>query len=168
MSENDVNLQKWAFIAEISGAAAVVVSLLFVGYQIMQSNEQAALNTRALEMTAYQQLIDGISDFNVLTIENEVLRSARQKLRSGKELNADESEVINAFLYLAYRNGDLAFHQYEQEIIDEDRLRSGLGLLINLLQLPFVQAHWEQAKSGFTKSYQEYIDGLIDEFDRAE
>lgn len=163
-----MSLQKWAFIAEISGAAAVVVSLLFVGYQIMQSNEQAALNTRALEMTAYQQLIEGISDFNVLTIENEALRSARQKLRGGEELSADEAEIINAFLYLAYRNGDLAYLQYDQNIIDEERLLSGLGLLKNLLELPYVQAHWEQAKPGFTVSYQVFVDDLINEIERTD
>ena len=163
-----MSLQKWAFVAEISGAAAVVVSLLFVGYQIMQSNEQAALNTRALEMAAYQQLIEGISDFNVLTIENETLRSARQKLRGGEELNADEAEIINAFLYLAYRNGDLAYLQHERGIVDEERLRSGLGLLINLLELPFVQAHWERAKPGFTAAYQNFVDDLIDEINRAD
>ena len=44
--------RKWALIAEILGAVAVVVSLGFVGYQLQQSNEQAALNTRALELAA--------------------------------------------------------------------------------------------------------------------
>jgi len=161
-----VNLQKWAFIGEISGAVAVVVSLVFVGYQLKQSNEQAALNTRALEQTAYQQLIEGISDFNILTIENASLRIARNKLESGEQLDSDEEDVINAFLYLAYRNGDLAYLQFEKGFIDEERLRSGMGLLVNLLSLPSVQAHWNQAKFGFTASYQIFIDGLIEEFNR--
>ena len=165
-----MNLQKWALIGEISGAAAVVVSLVFVGYQLMQSNEQAALNTRALEQTAYQQLIQGISDFNVLTIENSELRSARQKLRAGEQLDSDsdEWEVINAFIYLAYRNGDLAYLQYQQGFIDEERLISGLGLLVNLLDLPFVQAHWKQARPGFTESYQTFVDKLIEEANEAD
>ena len=163
-----MNLQKWALIGEISGAAAVVLSLMFVGYQLMQSNDQAALNTRALELTAYQQLIEGISDFNILTIENIELRSARQKLRAGEQLGSDEREVINAFIYLAYRNGDLAYLQYQQGIIDEERLRSGLGLLVDLLDLPFVQAHWNQARAGFTESYQSFVDKLIEEANDAE
>ena len=47
-----MNLQKWALVGEISGAVAVVVSLVFVGYQLTQSNEQSAQNTRALELAA--------------------------------------------------------------------------------------------------------------------
>jgi len=162
-----VNLQKWALIGEISGAVAVVVSLVFVGYQLKQSNEQSAQNTRALELSAYQQLIDGISDFNALTIENIELRVARQKLRAGAQLDSDEMEVINAFIYLAYRNGDLAYLQYQRGLIDEERLRSGLGLLVNLLDLPFVQAHWKQARSGFTESYQSFVNKLIEEANQA-
>jgi hypothetical protein len=158
-----VNLQKWALIGEISGAVAVVVSLLFVGYQLKQSNEQAAQNTRALQLAAYQQLIEGISDFNILTIENTKLRTARRKLEDGEQLDSDEKDVINAFIYLAYRNGDLAYMQYQQEIIDEERLRSGLGLLVNLLYLPSVQSHWIQARAGFTEEYQAFVDKLIEE-----
>ena len=158
-----MNLQKWALIGEISGAVAVVVSLLFVGYQLKQSNEQAAQNTRALQLAAYQQLIVGISDFNVLTIENSKLRTARRKLEDGEQLDSDEMDVINAFIYLAYRNGDLAYFQYQQKIIDEERLRSGMGLLVNLLDLPFVQAHWKHARTGFTEEYQAFVDRLIEE-----
>ena len=87
----------------------------------------------------------------------------RLKIRRGEPLNPNEIEIINAFLYPAYRNGDLAYLQYERGVIDEERLRSGLGLLINLLYLPEVQGHWNRARRSFTKSYQEYIDKLIED-----
>ncbi len=98
------------------------------------------------------------------------MRSARQKLRAGEQLDSDsdEWEVINAFIYLAYRNGDLAYLQYQQGFIDEERLISGLGLLVNLLELPFVQAHWKQARPGFTESYQTFVDNLIEEANEAD
>jgi len=156
-------LRKWALIAEILGAVAVVVSLGFVGYQLQQSNEQAALNTQALERAAYQQLVDGISEFNLTTIQSPELRSARQKLESGVELTTDEKFLMNAFLFLAYRNGDLAYLQYQQGIIDEQMLLSGLGLLINYLYYPWVQAHWERLQVGFVDSYRDYINQLIAE-----
>ena len=163
-----MNLQKWALTAEILGAVAVVVSLGFVGYQLQQSNEQAALNTQALERAAYQRLIDGITEFNLTTIQSPELRVAREKLYSGAELTTVEASVLNAFLYLAYRNGDLAYLQYQQGIIDEQRLLSGLGLLTNFLHLPLVQAHWEVAQLGFVDSYRDYINQLITEFNQNE
>ena len=161
-----MNLKKWALLAEILGGIAVVVSLMFVGYQVQQSNEQAALNTTALQVTAYQQLVDGISGFNVQTIQNSELRSVRMKVDAGaeiEELNPEEQEILNAFLYLAYRNGDLAYLQYKKGIIDEDRLRSGMGLLVNYLEIPTVRRHWDQAKDGFVAEYRNYIDHLVEE-----
>jgi hypothetical protein len=169
--EIDLDLKKAALIAEISGAAAVVVSLIFVGYQLKQSNEQAALNTEALRLTAYQQLIDGISDFNTLTIENSEIRSIRTRLRNGEsldDLNPDEWEVMNAFLYLQYRNADLAYLQYQAQIMNEERLRSGLGLLLPMLYLPTIQDHWNRSKGGFVPEFRSYIDDLVEEINSKE
>jgi len=47
-------------------------------------------------------------------------------------------------------------------MIEEDRLISGMGILVNLLELPTVQSHWEQRKSGFVAEYRDYIDELIE------
>lgn len=152
-----MKLEKWALIAEIVGGIAIVVSLIFVGFEVRQ-------NTQATQIAAYQQLINGISEFNTQTLANPELRAVRIKLDAGtriEELNPDEQQVINAFLYLAYRNGDMAYMQYRSGIIGEERLISGMGILVNLLELPTVQMHWNQRKSGFVAEYRAYIDELI-------
>ena len=160
-----MDLKKWALLAEVLGGIAVVISLIFVGFQVQQSNEQAALNTNALRLTAYAQLIDGIDEFNIQTLQNAELRSVRIKLEAGTqvdELNPDEQQIINAFLFLAYRNGDLAYMQYRQGVIDEERLISGMGLLVNYLAIPTVRAHWDRVKMGFVAEYRSYIDQLVE------
>ncbi len=160
-----MDLKKWALLAEVLGGIAVVISLIFVGLQVQQSNEQAALNTDALRLAAYAQLIDGISDFNIQTLQNAELRAVRNKLDAGAqidELDPDEQQIIKAFLYLAYRNGDLAYMQYSQGIIDEQRLLSGMGLLVDYLAMPTVKAHWDQNKQGFVAEYRNYIDQLVE------
>ena len=146
--------RNWRTVAQLSGIAAVVVSLLLVVYELRQT--QISIN-----VAAYQQLIENISEFNLTTIENPEIGIVREKVRLGVPLNRDDASIYNAFLYLAYRNGDLAYLQYEQGIIDEQRLRSGLGLLINSLQEPIVQKHWEGAQAGFVASYRDYINQLI-------
>jgi hypothetical protein len=161
-----LDLKKWALLAEVLGGIAVVISLIFVGLQVQQSNEQAALNTDALRLTAYAQLIDGISDFNIQTLQNAELRAVRNKLDAGAqidELDPDEQQIIGAFLYLAYRNGDLAYMQYSQGIIDEERLLSGMGLLVDYLAMPTVRTHWDQAKQGFVAEYRNYIDQIVED-----
>ena len=99
------------------------------------------------------------------SIEAEIQRLAHEAIAA---LNTDEASILNAFLFLAYRNGDLAYLQYQQGFIDEQRLLSGLGLLINFLYLPLVQAHWEDNQEGFVDSYRDYINQLIAEINQGE
>jgi len=40
-------------------------------------------------------------------------------------------------------------------------LHTGMGVLINLLQEPVVQAHWNSSQLAFVESYREYINQLI-------
>lgn len=62
------------------GLIAVIASLIFVGIETRNGAIQAELNTEALEMTAYQQMIDSINEMNALAIENPQLRNAIRKV----------------------------------------------------------------------------------------
>ena len=61
--------QKFVPIAEIASAVAVVISLVFVGLEIRNSAEQSNLNTQALQISAYQSLMESISVMNVVSLE---------------------------------------------------------------------------------------------------
>jgi len=55
---------------EAISATAVIVTLGLVTLELRASTAQAALNTRALEVAAYQDLISQISDLSRISIEN--------------------------------------------------------------------------------------------------
>lgn len=67
-------------VLESIGLIAVIASLIFVGIETRNGAIQAELNTEALEMTAYQQMIDSINEMNALAIENPQLRNAIRKV----------------------------------------------------------------------------------------
>ena len=73
---NSEKLQKWALIAEVIGGLAVVITLGIVAFELNQSTKQQELNTSALEITAYQELINSIIDINTLVITVPELRRA--------------------------------------------------------------------------------------------
>ena len=54
MSSNTEQLQKWALIAEITGALAIIFSLIYVGYELND-------NTRALEQQSIQNRADTLN-----------------------------------------------------------------------------------------------------------
>lgn len=53
--------EQWKDLMEGTGFVAIVASLIFVGLETRHSAMQAELNTRALQIAAYQDLIDNNS-----------------------------------------------------------------------------------------------------------
>jgi hypothetical protein len=146
------------------GFIAIIASLVFVGIETRNSTKQAVLNTQALEIAAYQELMDNIAEMNILIIQDPEVAAFMHKVYStSEELTELEQFRFSRAAYLRFRHGDMAFFQYQRGAIDEARLRSSLQVLN--LSNPRVRAFWEQVKRNFVGPYSAYIDQLIDEKD---
>ena len=153
-----MNRQQWKDLLEGIGLLAIVASLVFVGIETRNSTKQSELNTQALEIAAYQALMNNIDDMNKLSLESPLAAPVLM------ELWDDESEDVQEFqkaraLYLLFRHGDLAFFMYERGAIDEDRLLSALAPLP--ISTKDGREFWEAKKGSFTKNYRNYVDWLI-------
>ena len=157
--------EQWKDIFDVVGGIAIVASLIFVGLETRSSARQAELTRQALEISAYQELINSISQQSTFFVENPDLRSAWAKTENGQttELSDDESAMIGIFLFMRFRHGDMAYFQYERGAIDEDRLRTALNPIRPLLSRPFVKDWWSRRQESFVAPYIEYIDRMIEE-----
>jgi len=156
-------LQTWALVAEIIGGIAVVLSLIFVGFQIQQSSEEIAMNTRALEATAYQNLIAQIESMNTLVIQDPEFADLYNRMMNRESpTNSVERQRIVAFIIMAIRHGDLAFKQYQNELLTKESLDSVLTPLLAFLQLMRpAKPIWEQFRPALNADYVNYIDEQI-------
>ena len=104
----------WKDTAELIGIAAIVLSLIFVGVETRNGSKQTELNTRALEMSAYQQLVESISEMNKLGIqEPEVGEAARKLTQTPDKLTDRERGILESMMWLRFRHGDMAYFQFE-------------------------------------------------------
>ena len=142
-------------IRETLAALGVIASMGFVGWEIQQ-------NTRSAQVSAYQDLIGQISQLVTLTFEDPefgiLLREETAFAGSTTEL---EDTQVDAYLWLLFRHGDMAFYQYERGLLSAERLRSAMNPTTQRLRQPFVQDWWERRKSSFAPEYQEYVDNVI-------
>jgi hypothetical protein len=123
-------LKEFALVAEIISALAVVAGLIFVGLEISQSTDQAMLNTRAVEVAAYQDLIGQIIEINRDAMKDPELLDI---IIRGSANQIDPSETIEnqryfRFIVINARHADLACFQYEQGLISLERLASALAV----------------------------------------
>ena len=154
--------EQWKDLLEGIGFLAIIASLVFVGIETRNSTQQAELNTRALEIAAYQDLIDNISELNALVVESPDVASFMYRIFTTDEPFTEEEQfVFTRAMFLRFRHGDMAYFQFERGAIDEERLRSVLRP-INMGE-PRVQEFWARYKRNFVESYRNYIDGVIEE-----
>jgi len=82
------SLQDWASIAEILGAAAIVISLIYVAYEIRE-------NTMALWVASRQALAAGDLTYFQTAIDPSIVAQGLAKDRQGVELSdLEESQLI--------------------------------------------------------------------------
>ena len=154
--------EQWKDWLEGIGFLAIIASLIFVGIETRNSTQQAVLTTQAMEIAAYQELMDNIAELNAHVVQDEEVAAFLYKAyATSEELTRLEEFRLSRNLFQRFRHGDIAYFQYERGVIDESRLRSSLNVL--MLGHPRVQAFWSDAKGSFVEPYQEYVDQLIAE-----
>jgi len=112
-----VALEQIYFVSQIVAATAVVVSLLFVGYQIRQNSENLRLNTRAFQVSAYHQAIEQIKDAWFQPDLSDLLTRAR----AGEDTLSDAEHLRLSVLLSANLFGhEITMHLAEQGVIDRE------------------------------------------------
>ena len=155
-----MNRQNRKDLLEAIGFLAIIGSLYFVGAETQNSAKQTALNTQAVEIAAYQALTANIAAMNAIGLANVDAAAINVEMRDGPPDSAPKLQLMNAF-FMQFRHGDIAYFMYERGVIDEERLRSTLRPLP--LRGPTGLEFWNNNKYVFVKSYQQYVDTLIEE-----
>jgi hypothetical protein len=146
-------------ILEIVSAIAVVISLVFVGLEIRNSSKQTEQNTQALQVAAYQDLIGRIVEINTIGIQQSTTIETLIALESPTE---QQVEQLNGFLWIIFRHGDMAYFQFENGAINEERMLSAMTPLLARLKYTYVSERWDNVKEmSFVPSYRRYVDSQI-------
>ncbi len=146
---------------QIASAAAVVLSLAFVGLEVRESARQTELNTQSLQVSAYQDLIAQIGAMNERGMDNPELSLLIAETSSFEEISGIEEEQVWSNLMLIARHGDMAFYQYELGMLTEERLESALGPLKSAVCMPVFRHFWSFSGHNFVASYREFVDNKI-------
>ncbi len=163
-----MNQKRFKDVLEGVGLIAVIASLIFVGIETRNGAIQAELNTEALEMAAYQQLIDSINEMNALAIGHSQLRSAIRKVHEDQvDLTEEEKSVFDYWLWMRIRHGDMAFFQFERGVIDESRLGSVMPPMIDLLRHPYAGSLWQTRQENFVPAFRDYVNAILVEIERS-
>ncbi|MBE9533524.1 MAG: hypothetical protein IMF03_00885 [Proteobacteria bacterium] len=150
-----LKLSEWASIAEIIGAFAVVISLLYVGVQVNDSTSavraasandvNVALQSWYLEIGTDQQTSEL---FYTALISEEALS------------NEEEFQFLMMLhgAFLAFQNSYLLA---EEGTIDLELREAITAAIVGIKNLPGMRRYWRQRKSYLHSGFADYVDQLL-------
>lgn len=147
-------LRKWALVAELVAAGGVIVSLAFVGLQLMQSN------TLARE-AAEQRQIEAIGNLSRIIAENPHIAGAIAKLDAGETPNPAELVAVTSLELYAQRTWEALYFQYRAGRVDPELWEAQRKLARTIQSRPLSQTIWAQEKQFFSKSYRDFRDNEV-------
>ena len=162
---NNDRLKKWALISEIVGGIAVVVSLVFLILEIKHNTRESQLNTQAIEISVYNDLISNIMSINENIIEEGDFAEIVVKANNGDELSEVEAMRYGSQLMNLLRHGDVAYFQYKKNAIDTDRLRSIIAIIRGKFKTDYAKEIWLKVMEGeaFDREYLNYLNNYFKE-----
>ena len=146
-------LNQWLMLIANLG---VITGIGVLAWEIRQ-------NTLSQEAAAYQDLIGRIVDLNQAAVNDPEQADLMVKAADGVEMSRNESMRYYIFIVNWMRHGDMAYFQFEQGFISEERLRSALAPLQSLLANPGAKAAFARAKvqGAFSDEYMDYLEEFL-------
>lgn len=140
---------------ELVAAIAVVLSLLFVGYELQQNNR------RQVQATT-QELVNAYTDIGTLMSQHADLRCAYAKgIRDFSSLSGTEALAFSAYLVSLWRLREDLYFQYLDGSVNPEIWSGFEAATREVMQYPGFQQWFEFRRHWFSERFQAYIDGMM-------
>ncbi|TNE37206.1 MAG: hypothetical protein EP347_08435 [Alphaproteobacteria bacterium] len=124
-----MTLEGLYFIAQILSAIAVIVSLIFVGYQLRDNTREQRLRRYHENLTVQNTILDFMSD---IEMSEGFLKGV---FEPNSQTQAEYVQFTSMYLK-AFNTYDVLRHMHEEGAISEDILRSYEGYIYSGLNTP--------------------------------
>jgi len=138
-------------LAEAFAAIGVIVSLIYLALQIQQ-------NTNALRASSYQDVANGVTEFQMLVAQNKSL--ARIYLKGAEDpgqLTPEERTQFGMYLGMYFARFDTALELYHRGMIDDKAMTPYTRFMLYTLKMPGVADYWKQYQHFFSDDMRSYI-----------
>ena len=153
-----IDWQVAAAISEVVGAVAVVISLVYLAYQVRQ-------NTRAIRGSTLDAITDHQQD--ELRWSAEISHIWKKALDAPDTLTFDESWQLGEWTNAAFTARQNEFHQYRHGLLDKEVWLASENIIRLLVAIEWVRNWWqEHARNDRSAEFAALVDRIIDENDR--
>lgn len=146
---------KLRFVIEIISVLAIVISLVFLGLEVNQSNTLAKATIR-------QSLNETDMEVYKMRMDQEAITRAHYKIENNLPLDKYEEYMIIQFQKFNFRDFDNSFYQYNIGLFDETNWQAYRGIIKRLLEDKYVKIMLENNIHDFSKEFQVELKSIME------
>ncbi len=151
-----MDLNTLAQLGEFVGGMFVVVSLVYLAYQVRQ-------NTRSLRAENYARVLDRLSTLQSnLSSDAELNRIVVVGAQKPEALTRAERVRLTWALYELMGAGEFVFHQAKQGALPDEVWQRWRATLAWWISQPGIRAWWMARPSPFSTSFESFMRGLME------
>ena len=152
------SLKEYALAAEIVGAIAVVISLVYVGASVNQ-------NTRAVMVSNHQALVAMDQNTNEWFRDTEFAEISIIALDDAGALSPTQALQLRILLADKFNAWEFAFLTHSSGMMEDNIWNGWDGYYRGeLAQIPH-QSFWQAGREGFSPAFRVYVDSIIADID---
>ncbi|NNL84201.1 MAG: hypothetical protein HKP27_01025 [Myxococcales bacterium] len=137
-----MNVQDLGAIGEVVGGIAVVVSLIYVAYQIRQSSQQLEVNSRHVRASMYHATNENFMRWYGLLAQDQELASLWYRGLQGEKFSSEERVRFNSVVAMLFMSLESNFEQAKLGTVDRQTLQLTQPVVAKLLSCPAGKAWW--------------------------
>jgi hypothetical protein len=150
-----VSLSDWANIAEVAGAIAVVVSLVYLAVQVRQNTVTIRNSTLHSNTALWSALLAKVAEPGMV----EAYSVGATAKRDIDPLLYTQFFLLCRSLFVAFEN---QYFQYRQGALDKDAYQGyERSISQQLLAFPGFRLWWQQSKDVFSPTFVAHVDDMI-------
>ena len=148
-----LKLSDWAAIAEVVGAVAIVVSLIYVATELRH-------NTEATQAATFQQLVALSSNSLMAIAQDPVLADIYERgIQDSESLANDELFRFFLLIRIQWRGMEAAFFQWRHGVLGDSEWLGYASLMCNELSaLTGQQVSWEFHRDSLSPDFVSFIE----------
>ncbi len=159
-----MSLGAWAAIAEIIGALAVVVTLVYLAVQVRHSKEALDANTKAIRGQAISDVTRNVQEHMHMVVQGQDMATALQKLASEDSLDPHNALLIDFFLTAVFVARQNEYFQWKQGLLDESVFRSLHHIIFSILETQGGQHWWQhEGRRLIAPEFAEFVNEIFRE-----
>jgi hypothetical protein len=149
-----MSLSDLAAIGSFVSGIAVVVSFLFLGFQIRQSNRNQKSLMQQGRTTRNVEILLHIADPFV----SEMMLEANADIRAMDPKKIWAFYGVAAAVFWSYED---SFLQYQRGLLDAESWSSDVTSIRRLLASPAYRIAWKMVREGISGRYRDYVDSVM-------